>query len=403
MNNLKPERLEQDSMATVSWRGNVLKLALVSACASSVTPAMLALGGLVGLALAPHPWLATLPITCHMIGTACSAMPAALFMHRVGRRQGLLWGCAIGLCGLAIIALGLLNKSFWQVCIGAIATGSHAAFMLQIRFAAVDVAPAVRRPEAISWVMSAGVITAVLGPQTSILGKDMFASAYSGSLLLLAFLVGIAMLVLTALRVPPAAPDDNDQGRSLAELLRQPLFMVALLSAVVCHSLMSLVMTASPLAMHHAGHSSEASSLGIQWHVLAMFLPSFVTGKLIARCGSLPIIMCGMVLIMGSAAVALMGLTLAHFWLALIMLGVGWNFGFIGATSLLAEQHTAAERGKVQGLNDLCVFGMVVLASLLSGALINFVGWDAINWLVLPALGAVCVLLVLTYRFSTAR
>jgi MFS family permease len=366
---------------------NTVVLSAAQAVGGIVGPLNLAISGLAGFyLLGADKSLATLPVTGFVLGTACGTMPAAMLMRRFGRKPGFAGGMLVGAAGALVQAAAMVVGSFWLLCLGTFLMGLSHAFVQQFRFAAADTASPAFRPKAISWVLAGGIVAAVLGPQTVIFTKDMmaptpFAGAYvSGALLMI-----VAAVILLGLRIPKVAmPEPGHGGRPLMEIARQPVFVIAVICAISSYALMNLVMTAAPLAMVQHGHSEEQAVLGIQWHVLAMFAPSFVTGYLIVRYGVEAIIAAGLVLMMACAAVALAGLSVAHFWGALILLGVGWNFGFIGATTMVTRTYRPVEKERVQGFNDLLVFGWVAFASFSSGKLLVLGGWSLVNLSLVP-------------------
>jgi MFS family permease len=368
-------------------RRNVLVLATAGALAGALPSVNVALGALAGHdLLGADKSLATVPVTAFVVGTASGTVPAALLMRRIGRRGGAIAGVTIGAGGAGIDALAMFAGSFVLLCLGAFFCGFSAAFVQQYRFAAADTASAAFRPRAISLVLAGGIVAGVLGPQTAIHAADLFApvpyaGAYAGAAILC--LLAIPALLLLDIPRPPPARADN-RGRPLAEIVLRPNFLVAVGCATSAYALMSFVMTAAPLAMvlHH--HHHEDAVLGIQWHVLAMFAPSFFTGSLIARFGAERIVACGLILLLLCAGVALSGLTVGHFWLALILLGLGWNFGFIGGTTLVTRTYRQEEKERVQAVNDFVIFGVVALASFSSGEILLVGGWDAVNIVVIP-------------------
>ncbi|HET7718015.1 MAG TPA: MFS transporter [Bauldia sp.] len=379
-------------------RRNALVLAVASAISGSAPPIAITLGGLAGLyLLGDDKSLATLPVSGFNIGVAAGAIPAAMLMRAVGRRAGFMTGTLAGIAGGIVSALAVIYGLFIGLVIGFALVGVAASFAQQFRFAAADAGDAAFRARAISWVMVGGVAAAIIGPQTVILTRDLLSPIpFAGAFFAMAVLAALGLVVLSFLggqarAAPPKA--SRQGGRSLAEIARQPRFIVAVLCGMGAFSLMSLVMTAAPLAMVACGLGEDNAALGIQWHVLAMFLPSFFTGALIARYGVDVIVTIGMALLAACGIVALAGIDLANFWIALILLGLGWNFGFIGATAMLTETYRPEERGKVQGLNDFLVFGSVAVASLASGSLLTSVGWDWVNYLIFPVVG-ICILAV---------
>lgn len=374
-------------------RRNVMVLAAAHAIAGAAAPMNIAVSALAGYSLlAQDKSLATVPITAFVLGTACGTVPAALLMRRVGRRAGLITGMGIGAIGGLTGAGAMGIGSFWTLCLATFLMGFSNAFVQQFRFAAADTASVAFRPRAISLVLAGGIVAAVLGPQTVIHSRDLIEAApYAGAYLAASvFLVGGA-LILIALDIPiPPAVQRSEAGRPLWQIARRPRFIIAVTCAISAYALMGLVMTAAPLAMVGQGHSQDSATLGIQWHVLAMFGPSFFTGSLIVRFGAERIIALGLVILIGCALVALSGVSIAHFWIALILLGVGWNFGFIGGTALVTETYEPVEKERVQALNDFLIFGFVAFASFMSGRLLVSGGWNAVNISVLP-IAALCL------------
>ena len=386
---------------------NALILATASAFGASAGPIAISLGGLTGIyLLGPDKSLATLPVSGFMVGVAAGAIPAAMLMRRLGRRTGFIIGSAFGILAGLIAGSAVVAGSFAGFVVGLATAGFAGAFVQQYRFAAADAGSPAFRAKAISWVLAGGVAAAVIGPQTVIFTRDLldpvpFAGAFFAfSVLAFAGMAAVAFLGGEARGAPRA--ETRVGGRSLGEIVRQPRFIVALICGIGAYSAMSLLMTAAPLAMVHFHLGQNNAALGIQWHVLAMFAPSFVTGSLIARFGKEPIIAVGLALLTACALVALAGVELMNFWLALILLGVGWNFGFIGATAMLTETYRPEEKSKVQGLNDFLVFGSVALASLSSGRLFSTVGWERINWVALPIIG-VCAIALATVVIAKRR
>ena len=376
---------------------NALILSAAQALNGSVAPISIALGGLAGMYLLGEDksW-ATFPVTSYNLGVALSALPAAMLMRNIGRRLGFMGGSIIGMVGTLVCAYALYLGSFAVFCVGMILSGSAGAFVQQFRFAAADEGEASFKPKAISWVLAGGILAAVIGPQTAANFKDLFAPVqFAGAYFAATFLLFAGMLVLSLLKFAQPQQQvesvDDSNTRSLAEIVTQPQFIVALMCAIGAYALMSFVMTAAPLAMVGSGISQEDAILGIQWHVLAMFGPSFFTGHLIARFGVKTIVATGFTLLVACAIVALQGQQLWQFWVSLVLLGIGWNFGFIGATAMLTETYTLAERNKTQGINDFLLFGSVAFASLMSGQTLNAFGWYMLNWIVFPVV-AICLI-----------
>ncbi len=382
-------------------RRNVLVLAAAGALAGSAGPINFATASLAAYQLlGVDKAFATVPVTAFVVGTACGTVPAALLMRRIGRRPGFIAGMTVSTIGALTSATAMGLSSFLLLCAGTFLAGFAAAFVQQFRFAAADTASAGFRPRAISLVLTGGIAAAVIGPQTVIHTADLFTAApFAGAFLGSAVLTLLAALVLGFLDSPHTPSKARGAGgRPLGVIARQPAFLVAVGCAVSAYAVMSFVMTAAPLAMVMHHHPRDAAVLGIQWHVLAMFGPSFVTGSLIVRFGAERVVATGLLLLVGCALVALSGTTIGHFWLALVLLGVGWNFGFIGGTALVTETYRREEKEKVQALNDFLVFGTVAVASFSSGQILIFGSWDMLNLLVLPV--AFLSLLALFWRMS---
>ena len=372
------------------------------------SPAIIvSLGGLVGQQLASNPAFATLPISIFNLGLAIGTLPAAWVMRRHGRRRGYLIGALLGASAGLIAATGIYQQLFFLFCLGTMIAGFYASYVQSYRFAVADGAPEDVKPRLISWVMLGGLFAAIIGPQTVIWTRDIVPWApFAGSFIAQAILAAIAFPVLWHLRAPPtnkpnsqdSAANSNKAGRSLKEIARQPRFILAVSAGVVSYALMSFVMTAAPVAMVGCGHTVGEAALGIQWHILAMFAPSFFTGRLIQRFGVLAVTAGGLILLALSGVVGLSGLGVEHFWIALVLLGVGWNFGFIGATTMVTKCHTPEEKNRVQALNDFLVFGSVAISSFASGKLLSVAGWEVINWMIFPLVAAVLLLMIWVAR-----
>jgi MFS family permease len=399
-------------------RRNVAVLVAAQAILGAQMPVHFVLGGLAGQMLSPNPCLATLPISLTVIGTMLVAPFLSAFMQSHGRRPGFFLGAFGGGTGAALCALGLIWNSFGIFLAGSALTGLYMSAQGFYRFAATDGASEAFRPKAISYVMAAGLVSAIIGPQLVKLTADgfapiPFAGAYAAVVIL--NLVGaLVFLFLDSPRPKPPAPG-APVARSRADILRNPTILVAMICAMVSYSLMNLVMTSTPLAVVGCGFATADAADVVMAHVLAMFAPSFITGHLVARFGAVRIIAAGLLTLAAAGGVALHGVTLGHFYGALILLGIGWNFGFIASTSMLAGAHRPEERGRVQGMNDFAVFGLVGVASLASGGLMNCIGtdpvqgWTAVNLAMAPLLalaGAALLWLVLARprpRPTTAR
>lgn len=384
-------------------RRNVWVLVAAQAVLGSQVTMVFVVGGLAGNMLAPVRCLATLPISMIVFGAMFSAPLLSSFMQRHGRRLGFLLGAAGGALGSGLAAWGLSAASFPLFLAGSFLTGSYMAAQGFYRFAATDTASDAFKPKAISWVLAGGLVSALTGPQLVKATNDLFAVPFLGT-----YLAAMAISALGAglffLLDLPAPPRDEARtaaaGPSWAELLRRPVIRVAVICAMVSYALMNLVMTSAPLAIVGCGFTTSHAADGLSAHVLAMFVPSFFTGHLIARFGAQKVVTAGLVLLAGAGLVGLSGVELANFYGALILLGLGWNFGFIGATSMLASAHGPAERGRVQGMNDAIVMGCVTLGSLASGGLMNCAGgspvegWRLVNMAMAPFLVLAAVALI---------
>jgi MFS family permease len=374
-------------------RGNVLRLAVAQALAGANSTVVYATGAIIGNMLAPDKALATLPISIFVVGMAACTLPAGIVAQRHGRRAAFLAGTACGVLVGLLAALAIVLGSFWLFCLATFFGGAYAAVVLSFRFAAADCAPAQRRPRALSAVMAGGVAAGVIGPQLvthtmTLWPPHVFAATYLAQ----AAVAAVSALILLGVRLPlPTAATGKAGGRPLGTIARQPRFVIAVVCGVVSYLLMNFLMTAAPLAMQMCGLSQEASNLGLQWHVIAMYAPSFFTGRLITRFGAPRVVAAGLALTAASAAVGLAGVDVAHFWLTLGLLGLGWNFGFVGASAMVLDCHAPEERARVQSLNDFLVFGTMAFGSFLSGGLLTSYGWTTVLWLSFAPLAAAVV------------
>lgn len=374
--------------ATGSPTRNIALLSLTQALGGSSQAILISVAALTAAGMAPAPGLATLPVTLMIIGTAFSTGPAAWLIHSWGRRQGFMFGASVSIPAALLAAIAAWIGNFWLFCIALALFGASAAFSQQYRFAAADSVPPALRSRAISWVLFGGVLAGFIGPQLSALSKDWIAGAtFTGTYLAMAVLALLAIGVLSLTRLAPTVKraEDRKAGRSFAQLLRSPQVIVAMVGAAASYSMMTLVMVGAPLAMVFVcGHTTEEAAFAIQWHIVAMFAPSFVTGSIIARLGAHLTAALGLLLVLGAAIVNLSGISVAHFVASLSLLGVGWNFGFIASTALLTSSYRPEEAARVQGLNEQVVFGSMAIASISSGLLLELFGWQAINILALP-------------------
>lgn len=393
---MNPYHLEKRNVAILVVSQTLFMVAAIT---------VMTLSGVVGQQLSPDPGLATLPIAIMMLGTVVSTLPASLFMKRVGRRRGFMTGAIVGGAAgglLSFTAIGL--ESFWLFCLGSLLLGLYQGFAMYYRFAAVDVASPAFRSRAISFVLAGGVAAAFLGPWNASMATELIAGVPSGGpYLVIAILALLAIGLLSQLKVPPGGePHPGETSRPIKAIAGQPAFQVAVIAGAIGYATMILVMTATPLAMRARGFEMGQVAFIMQWHVLGMYAPSFVTGSLIARFGVGRTLFAGSILLMGTVAIAVLGSTLSHFWFALVLLGVGWNFLFVGGSTLLSTTHSEAERGKVQGLNDLAIFSLVAVGSLMSGSLLHYLGWETLNLIMLVPITLV-VLAIIWLRMNSAH
>lgn len=375
-------------------RRNVAVLVAAQAILGAQMPMMFIVGGLAGQILAPNPCIATLPLSMIILGSALAARPLARFMQDRGRRAGFLLAVLAGGTGAALSAGGLWAGSFWLFVGGSLLTGVYMSAQGFYRFAATDLAPPDHAARAISRVMAGGLAAAVVGPVLVRATDGLTAVPFLATYLVVIALNAAGPLIFAFLqeRTPGGRADDGNAGRPLPILLRQPRIVVAMICAMVSYALMNLVMTSTPLAVVGCGFAPADAASIVSAHVLAMYAPSFFTGALIARFGADRIVAAGLVLLALAGGAALSGVALGNFFAALVLLGVGWNFGYIGATAMLTRAHAPEEQGRVQGLNDAVVFGGVFLASLSSGGLMNcsggsvVAGWNLVNLAMLPFL-----------------
>jgi MFS family permease len=386
-------------------RRNAMVLAVAQALAGGNNTVIVSTASIVGAVLAPDKGLATLPITAMVIGMWFGTLPVGALARRFGRRFALQTGSVFGVLSGLISYSAVMNGQFWLLLIGTFCGGLYAAAHNSYRFAAADTASEAFRPKVVSWVLAGGVFAAVIGPQLVIFTKDllsphMFAASYLGQ----SACALLAAIVLIFVKIPPLPATRIENPRPLAAIVRTPRFIVAVACGMASYAMMNMVMTSAPLAMVGCGHSVTDATLGIQWHVLAMYAPSFVTGSLISRFGVERITGIGLGLIALTAVVGLAGITVAHFWTALVLLGVGWNLAFIGATTMVTQCHRPHERNKVQAFNDFLIFGSMAVASFSSGQLLEYLGWQAINEVIFPTVlvaGAMLVWLALRKRTAT--
>jgi MFS family permease len=388
-------------------RRNALVLAGAQALAGGNNTVLLATGSIVGAMLAPDKIYATVPISAYVIGMWLGTLPTGWLARHFGRRTAFQVGTFCGVVTGLICCVAVLQGSFLTFNIGAFFSGLYAAAHQAYRFAAADTASDAFRPKAISWVLIGGIFAAILGPQIVIVTKDLWPPyLFAATYLAQAAVAIMAGLMLMLLKIPrPPAPTAANAGRPLSEIARQPKFVVAVACGIASYAMMNMVMTAAPLAMIECNHTVTDAALGLQWHVLGMFAPSFFTGTLISRFGEERVIAAGFVMLITSAAVGIAGITLWHFWIGLMLLGVGWNLAFIGATALVTQTHRPNERNRVQSFNDFLIFGSMAIGSFGSGKVLALFGWAAVNEIVFPVVltaGAMLLWLVLRQRRNAA-
>ncbi len=380
-------------------------LALCQALSMTSMSILATVSAIVGHMLASDKTLSTLPVALQMTGLMGATIPAALLMARIGRRGGFWTGAALGGGGAATAGLAVWAASFPLFCLGTFLIGSSNGFAQQYRFAAAEAADEGFRAKAISLVLAGGIISGLFGPETAKWSRDLFAPvAFAGCFAIIVALQLCAAATIYFTRMPPAPPRASlrGAGRPLRRIAAQPLFVVAVIAGMAGYAAMSLVMTATPIAMIGCGFEFGAAAFVIQWHILGMYAPGFVTGHLIARFGVTAVLLAGAVLLLACCAINLAGIAEANFWAANMLLGVGWNFLFVGATSLLTRTYAAEERAKVQAFNDFMIFGASTVASFSSGALLAGFGWAVVQIAVLPAV-AVAGAAVLWLRLRAAR
>ncbi|WP_290546001.1 MFS transporter [Aestuariivirga sp.] len=366
-------------------RRNAMILAAAQALYGAVTTAVVVTAGLVGSQLSPSPVWATLPMSMMIVGTALSTFPISLMMRRIGRRAGFVSCALAGGVGALVGAYAIFQRSFGLFLLGCLMIGIYQASASYYRFAAADTASPAFRPRAISWVMTGGILAALIGTLMVMETVDLFAPVtFAGTWTVMAALALIGAAILTAVDIPLIQKHGAPPGRPLREIAGQPRYIVAAMTGMLAYGIMVLVMTATPVAMLGCGFTVKDSSWVIQWHALAMFVPSFFTGSFIQRFGAERVSAIGMLLLVGAAVSGLLGLHFENFAIGLVLLGLGWNFGYIGGTTMLTETYAPEEKNKAQGLNDLLVFTTTAVTSLLAGKLLAWFGWQGVNYAVFP-------------------
>ncbi|PPQ43115.1 MFS transporter [Rhodopseudomonas palustris] len=385
--------VEDDARA----RSNVVRLVAAQALTGANAAVIFATGSIIGAQLAPEMSLATVPLSMYVLGLAAGTLPTGWIARAYGRRVSFMIGTGCGTLTGVLGAVAILYGSFLLFCVATFIGGLYAAVSQSYRFAAADGASAGYRPKAVSWVMAGGVFAGVLGPQLVQWTMDIWPPyLFAFSYVVQACVALIAMAVLWSVDAPKPQPADLAGGRPLLTIVRQPRFIAAALCGAIAYPMMNLVMTSAPLAMQMCGLPVSDSNFGLQWHIVAMYAPSFVTGSLIAKFGAPRVVALGLVLEAAGASIGIMGITAPHFWATLFVIGVGWNFAFVGASALVLETHQPNEKNKVQAFNDFIIFGLMALGSFSSGQLLANYGWTTVNLAVFPPVLLGLIVLAIT-------
>lgn len=385
-------------------RRNALILAASQAIFGATSTALVVTSGLIGSTLAPSVAWATLPMALSIVGTALTTFPISLMMRRVGRRTGFVLCALAGAAGALLGAYAIFQRSFPLFLLGCLITGIYQASASYYRFAAADTASPAFRPKAISWVMTGGIVAALVGTFMVMATTNLFAPVtFAGTWVAMAVLALVGAVILLFIDIPLTQKHDAPSGRPLGVIARQPRYIVAAMTAMLAFGIMVLVMTATPVAMLGCGFSVKDSSWVIQWHALAMFVPSFFTGSLITRFGAEKISAIGMLLLVGAAVSGLLGIHVENFAIGLILLGLGWNFGYIGGTTMLTETYESEEKNKAQGLNDFLVFTTTAVTSLMAGKLLAWFGWEGVNYAVFPMVVLALVMIIWLARHPLGK
>lgn len=377
------------------YQRNILLLAICQAVMMTGTSLLVATSALVGGMLSGSAGLATIPLGLQFGAMTLATIPASLMMQRYGRRAGFMVGILLGLCGVALATYAIVHGHFVLFCVAAVLLGAFNGSGQFYRFAAADVAGVERRARAISLVLAGGIVAGFLGPNLGAWTQTLMPAQFAASYLILGLLYLIGVAAIAGLRIPlPPRATGPYQGRPLGRIARQPRFAVAVLTATIGYGVMNLLMVATPLSMQGHNHAFSDTAFVIQWHVLAMFVPSFFTGELIRRFGLMPLMATGATLMIACVLVNISGAGVWHYWSGLLLLGLGWNFMFIGGTTMLTETYTETEKGRAQACNDFIVFGTVTMTALSAGSLWQAIGWITLNLAVLPVLALVLLALL---------
>ncbi len=383
------------------------KLALLTLCQGLLlvnNVVFIAINGLVGLALAPAAWLATLPITAYVAGGALATGLVARHQQRWGRQRTFQFGLLVAIASAGLCAVAASNRNFWLLTAATLLAGYYNANGALYRFAAAELVEPASKEKAISWVLAGGILGAVVGPNLATWSRGLLAQPFAGAYLVLMAVAVLSLAVMSRIPFPPLAGQGARaaQGRPLSVIVRQPLFVIAAAACAIGYGVMNLLMAATPIAMQQCSHPFSATALVLEWHVLGMYAPSFFTGRLIKRFGVLPVMACGLALNIGCVAFALSGTDLMHFLGALLVLGVGWNFLYIGGTTLATESWRPEEKTRAQAAIDFCVYATMTLTSFSSGALVTTGGWTAMNIGTLLPLALMAAALVWLLRTKRA-
>lgn len=374
---------------------NIIRLATAQALAGANAVVFFATGAIVGSEIAPDTRLATLPITVFVLGMAACILPLGALARKHGRKAAFITGTGTGILTGLTAALAVVMSSFLLFCLAAFMGGAYAAVALSFRFAATDGVSKERRARALSLVMGGGVVAGIIGPTLVTSTMNLWPPhTFAITFIAQSVVAALSALVLLGVKSPELVVTNQAGGRPLREIVRQPGFSRTVFSGAVAYMVMNFLMTAAPLSMHMHGISQQAANLGIQWHVIAMYGPGFFTGKLINRFGATRIAAVGLLITGLSIMVGLAGTEIMHYWLSLILLGLGWNFGFTGASTQIVDYHRPEEKTQVQSLNDFIVFDVMIVGSFSSGVLLNIFGWHAVLWgALVPVLVAFIALL----------
>ncbi|HWQ40306.1 MAG TPA: MFS transporter [Burkholderiales bacterium] len=384
-------------------RRNVVALSACQALLVMNNVMMISIGTLAADTLARNKLLVTVPATSYIVGAGLASLPMAHYMKRHGRRAGFMIGAAFGMAGAAIAVAAIALHQFWLLCLATLVSGVYNGSGGFYRFAAADAAATEYKSRAISLVLAGGIAGGILGPESSKLTRELLGPVFLGSFLSLIALAAAAMVLLGRLAIaPPSAEERSGAQRPLARIARQPVFIVAALGAITAYGVMNLLMAAAPLAMQMCGHPYNQQVLVIEWHIVAMFAPAFVAGWLIARFGVLQVMFTGVLLMLSAVWIAVSGIAVLHFWLSMVLIGVGWCFLFVGGTTLLTEAYGPAEKAKTQGTNDLLIYVTMSTSSLLSGAILYRFGWNPLNYSALPLLALTGVAILWLARLRRA-